>query len=198
MDVFEAMGTAVAMRWFTPEPVPEDAVEKVVWAATRASNPGNCQPWDFVVVRSREQRARIAQAVRGSHSIDWDAIELPDDPTTRRIMTGGMNLIRHLDDVPVLIFVCGANIYPPEAPQDTLMLSALHAAAQNLLVAARALGLGAVFTMLHQLAEGPIREILELPSDRTIGVTLALGWPARRFGEMTRKPVDEVMHIDRW
>ena len=63
MDVFEAMETARSMRFFRPDPVPDELVEKVLWAATRASNPGNSQGWDFVVVRDVEQRRRLGEAV---------------------------------------------------------------------------------------------------------------------------------------
>ena len=51
MDVFEAMETRRAMRYPKPDPVPEDAIRRVIHAATRASNPGNSQGWDFVVLR---------------------------------------------------------------------------------------------------------------------------------------------------
>ena len=51
MDVFEAMETCRAMRYLKTAPVPDELVEKVLHAATRASNPGNSQGWAFVVVR---------------------------------------------------------------------------------------------------------------------------------------------------
>ena len=41
------------MRWLKPDPVPDELVERLLWAATRASNPGNSQPWDFVVVHGK-------------------------------------------------------------------------------------------------------------------------------------------------
>jgi nitroreductase len=78
------------------------------------------------------------------------------------------------------------------------MYSAMHAAAQNAVVAARALGLGAAFTTLHGTAEPAIREILGIPEDRTIGVTIPLGWPDRPFGPVARRPLEEVVHRDHW
>ena len=63
MDVFEAMGSAVSMRWLKPDPVPDELVERLIWAATRASNPGNVQPWDFVVVRDQATRRDVVQLI---------------------------------------------------------------------------------------------------------------------------------------
>ena len=197
MDVFEAMETARSMRFFRPDPVPDELVEKVLWAATRASNPGNSQGWDFVVVRDVEQRRRLGEAI-AFFAETIDGRPDPGNDTDRRTLAGAKNLVNTLGDVPVLIVVCGANIYPEGHPRETFMYSAMYAAAQNLLLAARALGLGAAFTTFHGLAEPQFREILGIPDDRTIGVTKPLGYPARATGPVTRKPLAEVVHLDRW
>ena len=62
MDVFEAMGTARAIRYLEPDPVAPELIEQVVWAATRASSPGNSQGWDFVVVTDADRKARSTAA----------------------------------------------------------------------------------------------------------------------------------------
>jgi nitroreductase len=197
MDVFEAMGTARAMRFFQPDPVPDELVEKVLWAATRASSGNNTQGWDFVVVRDAEQRARLGEALTGFVK-RVEGMPDPGNETDRRTLAGARNLAATFGQVPVVIVVCGANIYPAEQPRETFMYSAVYAAAQNLVVAARALGLGAAFTTLHGVAERQFREILGIPDDRFIGVTIPLGWPAGPVGPVTRKPLEEVVHHDRW
>ena len=133
MDVFEAMGSAVSMRWLKPDPVPDELVERLIWAATRASNPGNVQPWDFVVVRDQATRRDVVQliAARLTEIRRRATRPAPDDPTQRRMLQGVGYLVDHLDDAPVLIFVCGNNVYPPNAPQEHMMYSATFAAAQN-------------------------------------------------------------------
>ena len=195
-QVFEAIGTARAMRWLRPDPVPASLVERVVWAGTQATSPNNCQPWDFIVVEDRDVRARIGGFL--APLLPPEAPTGDMEPTQRRTLEGARNLIGNLGEVPVIIFVCGANVYPPGAPEVSYMHSAVYAAAQNMLVAARALGLGAAFTTLHRLVEPQIRGLLAVPEDRTVAVTLPLGWPARPFGPLTRRPVQEVLHRDRW
>ena len=56
MDVIEAMETCSAARYLRPDPVPQDLIERVIYAATRASSPGNSQEWDFIVVRNPEAK----------------------------------------------------------------------------------------------------------------------------------------------
>jgi nitroreductase len=200
MDVFDAMGTAVSMRWLKPDPVDDEVIEQVLWAATRASSPGNTQLWDFVVVKDEATRRDVAGIITerlGGVRRLADAPP-PEDPTQRRILEGVRHLVEHMGDAPVLVFVCGRNEYPPNAPVEHMMYSAVFGAAQNLMVAARALGLGAAYTTFQLNCEQEIRARLGIPDDVRICVTIPVGWPARRFGTLTRKPLESVVHHDHW
>jgi nitroreductase len=79
-----------------------------------------------------------------------------------------------------------------------MMYSAMYSAAQNIIVAARALGIGCAYTTMHVHNEPAVREILGLPSDRHIGVTMPIGFPQRPFTAVNRRPVSEVVHHNRW
>ena len=201
MDVFEAMGSAVSMRWLAADPVPDELVEQVLWAATRGSNPGNSQHWHFVVVRDEETRRDLAQLLTarfGRMRNRPGTAPPPADPTARRMMDGVAYLVEHLADVPVLVFVCASNQYPANSPSEPMMYSAAFSAAQNLLVAARALGLGVTYTTFHLGSEAEVKTRLGIPDDVRICVTMPLGWPLRPFGQLTRKPLEEVVHHDHW
>ena len=89
-------------------------------------------------------------------------------------------------------------IYPPAAPREQFTWSALYPAAQNILLAARALGLGSVFTTLHATAEPTVREVLELPDGIRIAATIPIGWPEGVFGPLNRRPVEDFVHRNRW
>jgi nitroreductase len=200
MDVFEAMGSAVSMRWLKPDPVPDELIERLIWAATRASSPGNSQPWDFVVVKDRDTRAEVADLITSRLGGLSRLAEgpLPDDPTHRRMLQGVGHLVEHLGEAPVLIFVCGNNVYPQDGPQEQMMYSAVFGAAQNLMVAARGLGLGAAYTTFHLASEAAVKARLGVPESTRICVTIPVGWPGRRFGPLNRRPVESVVHYDRW
>ena len=197
MEALEALETARAMRYLKPDPVPEELLRKLVWAATRASSPGNSQGWEFVVVRERATKERLGAAVRERMGRGLRAMPTDDD-VARRMLTGAGHLLEHFADVPAWIVICGRKIYPPQAPSEAMVWSTVYPAGQNLIVAARALGLGATFTTFHMAAEKAFRETLGIPPELYLGVSVAVGYPARKHGPVKRKPVEEVTHWERW
>jgi nitroreductase len=194
--VIDAMATCRAMRFLKSEPISDDVLETVLFAATRASSPNNTQAWTFVVVRDEGQRRAIGAAIEPlARQLNINA---PPDQTARRTLGGAANLAENLAMAPVIVFVCVRNVYPPKRPIESMMWSAGHAASQNLIVAARSLGLGSVFTMLQHVNEPAIREIIGLPEGVHIATTIPLGWPERAFGPVTRRPLEDVVRYDRF
>jgi nitroreductase len=198
MDVLEAMGTCRAIRHLRPDPVPDELLHKVLRAATCAPSPGNSQGWDFVVVRDAHMRREIGNAVRNAMGPVLASMPEGDDPVRNRTLRGLRHMVEHLGDAPVIVFVCGVPNYPVANPQEEYLWSTLYPAAQNLIVAARSLGLGTVFSQIHRPAEAAIRKILGLPDEARIAVTIPLGWPDRPFGPVKRAPVEKFVHWDRW
>jgi nitroreductase len=197
MEALEALETARAIRYLKPDPVPEELLQRLVWGATRASSPGNSQGWEFVVVRERATKERLGAAVRERMGRGIRALP-SDDDMQRRMLTGAGHLLEHFADVPAWIVICGRKVYPPQAPSEAMVWSTVYPAGQNLIVAARALGLGATFTTFHLAAEQAFREVLGIPPDVLLGVSVAVGYPARKHGPVNRKPVEDVLHWERW
>ena len=207
MDVIEAMETCSAARYLKPDPVPQDLLERVIYAATRASSPANSQEWDFIVVRNPEIKQKIRdllvlrfEAMRAGTPISGQA--------TSKMHAGAAHLAETLNQVPAIIFVCspvaGAWLiqsrasYPPNAPIEQSVWSAPYAAAQNLIVAARSLGLGTTFTTFHMFMESELRDLLGIPKETKLGVMIPIGWPQNDFVKVKRKPIFEVIHWDKW
>lgn len=197
LTVLETMDSARAVRYFERESVPEAMLETLVWAATRASSPDNCQPWEFVIVTDPAMRAEMSSAIE-SFLATVASMDAPADEVRARTRIGAVHLISHLADVPALIVVCGRDLYPAGAPEEKYLWGSLHAAAQNMVVAGRAMGLSVVLTMLHVASPGAIKRLIGLPDDVRIGAIMAVGRPARAFGPVNRRPIGEVMHRDRW
>jgi len=198
MDTFESMETAIAMRYLKEDPIPRADLERLIFAATRASSPGNSQGWEFVVVDDPALKARIGEAVREGMAGAFANKPAGLDGVGERMYEGAQHLATHFARVPAWILGCGRKIYPPHAPQEVFMYSTIYPAAQNLIVAARAMNLGAAFTTFHMVAEPVIRDLLRIPADVHPCVFVAVGYPERKFGRVRRKPVSEVLHWNGW
>lgn len=198
MEVLEAIRTCRAIRHLRPDDVPETTVRELLEAATCAPSPGNSQGWDFVVVREGEVRGQLATILRDGVRPLLPPVPEGGDPARRRLLASAHHLLDHALEVPVWILVCGRPVYPASAPSADWIAPAVYPAAQNLLLAARGLGLGATFTTWHMPSEAAVRSLLGIPADARIAVTIPVGWPAKPSGPVRRKPLDEVVHWDRW
>ena len=197
MDIFEAMSTCRALRYLKTDEIPADLIEQVITAATWAPSPGNSQGRDFVIVTDKEKIQTIANSIEGSMAARVASMDRPDK-SHRLMLDGTEYLLKSLKSCPVLIFVCGKPIYPYGSPRESFVWSSIYPAAQNLILAARALGLGTVFTTFQGVAEPTIRETLEIPDDILIGCMIPMGWPERKFGPLNREPYDSVAHLNSW
>ena len=198
MDVFEAMETCRAIRYLKPDPVPDELITKLIFAATRAPSPGNSQGWDFVVVTDPAAKATIGGAIEAAMASRIEGHTETGERSSTLMMRGALNLARTVAYAPVLVFVCGGVVYPVERPTEAFTWSAIYPAAQNLILAARALGLGTTFTTFHHIADTTIREVLGIPPEIRIGCVIPVGLPDREFGPVNRKPVESFIHRDRW
>ncbi|MCE2391440.1 MAG: nitroreductase family protein [Proteobacteria bacterium] len=199
VGAIEAMESCRAIRYLKPDPVPDALIERVLYAATRASNPGNSQGWEFLVVRDADLKRELRDAVAGAMREGMrGALDQDVSASQRRVMEGAVHLCETLDRVPVIVLVCARNTYPPQQPNELFVWSAVYPASQNLIVAARELGLGTTFTTLHFLAEERFREILGVPDDVYLGTVIPMGYPERPFGPLARRPLDGIVHYDRW
>ena len=107
--------------------------------------------------------------------------------------------MKNFDQVPAIIFPCVEDGYPDaDTPNPMFMWSTIYPATQNLLLAARALGLGAAMTTFQMADEAAIKAHFGIPDNVSIGATIPVGYPQGRFGPLTRKPVDEVIHWNSW
>jgi len=76
--------------------------------------------------------------------------------------------------------------------------ASIYPAVQNLLIAARSLGLAANLTTWHLMAEGEVKRILGIPKHVQTYALIPIGWPLGEFGRVRRRPVDGMIHRDRW
>ena len=198
MDVLTAMETCTAMRYFKEAPVPRDVLEKIIYAATRASNPGNSQGWAFLVIEEQAIKEKIGEKVLAGMAPFFANRPPGRDDVEERMMQGAEHLAKNFAKVPAWIVGMARKVYPAHDPQDSFMYSTIYPAAQNMIVAARSLGIGTCFTTFPGNAEPEIRELCNVPRDLHMFVYVAVGYPERNFMPVKRKPVSEVLTWNRY
>ena len=192
IDLFEAIDTQRGIRSFRPDPVPDDLITRLLHAAIKAPTGGVGQGWRFIVIRDEETRRKIGELYRtGSRFV------IGPDLTgqQRRVYGAAQHLEDHMEDVPVFILAC---IHAD--PGSTTWGSSIYPAVQNILLAARALGLGSVLTTRQSRFESEIKQLLGIPENVVTAALLPIGFPAEgaRYGPTRRRPVDQVAFNDRW
>ena len=194
IGLLEAMHTQRAIRYLKPDPVPDELIEKILAAAIRAPSGGNRQQWGFIVIRDPETRHKIADYYRSAPGPQVT----PDLPRQqRRIYGAAAHLAQHMDEVPVFILACVSHDGSPSTMDRG---SSIFPAIQNILLAARGLGLGSVLTTRHKHFEAEIKQLLGIPENVETAALLPIGYPAEGvgYGTTSRRPLDEIAFYDRW
>jgi len=197
VPLLEGIRTARAIRRLRPDPVPPALIRKVCEAGTFAPSGGNRQPWRFIAVTEPERRAWVAERYlpifRDYIAPALRAAEDPEFPDAkRRNARAALHLAEHLHEAPVHLFVAGWK--RRGEPQ----LQALFPAIQNVLLACRAVGLGASLTTLHLAFRAEVDAWLGLPPEVPSCALLPIGWPLGRHGVPPRRSVDECLSWERY
>jgi nitroreductase len=220
IGLFEAIYSARALRRLKPDPVPEELITRVLDAAIRAPSGGNAQNWVFVVVRDAGLRQKLGTIYRKASDIAeavYAARGRPphlNEQQFARMMAGGKYLWDHMGEAPVLLVVCarlpalpGREALPPTiaarwdeevAYAERIRGASVYPAVQNIILACRGLGLGTVITTNHIRCEDEVKTLLAIPEDVSTFALMPIGWPIDKFGPLTRRPLNEVAHADRW
>jgi len=195
MPLGEAVFSLRAIRRYRPDPISDADLRVMLEAAIHAPNGGNAQPWRFLVLRDPDLRARFAPLYREAW---WakrkdEGINGPEDLPSK--YPAGLPAMRLADQeigkAPAIVLVCAT-------ARGSGAMASVIPAVQNLLLAARSLGIGGTITTLHAVVEERVHALLGIPATAQIVYCLPLGYPRGRFGPTTRKPLAEVCAFDRW
>jgi nitroreductase len=220
--ILEVMATMRAMRRLKADPVPDELLERLVEAATWAPSGSNLQAFEYVMVTDREVMRQLAGLWRRSVDLYLETVgpvtPAASNPAVRKAIE---YQYEHFEETPALIVPCyratradprilgkfmramgpaGAARLLPHLQRTALLgdASSVYPGVQNLLLAARALGLAANVTIWHLFFEGEWKRALGIPRDVRTYAVIPVGWPLGRFGPVTRRPAREAIHRDRW
>jgi nitroreductase len=199
-DIWEAMSTARTIRRFTDEPVDDATLTRCLQAATWAPSGANAQAWHFVVLRSPEQRAVVARAAAQALEVIEPVYGMsrpaPDDDSRRaRTYRATYELHDRAGEFTSVLFIQQRFTTASEL----LLGGSIFPAMQNFLLAARAVGLGACLTSWASYGgEGLLRAAVGVPDDWILAGHIVVGWPRGNHGRLRRRPLSEIVFLDRW
>lgn len=171
-DALETIMTRTSVRAYTDQPVDDATIEKILRAGMAAPSAVNKQPWAFVVIRTPEQMALLQEV----------------HPRARMLASA-----------QAAIIVCGDMERAIQGEMQSFWVQDASAATENILLAAHALGLGAVWTGVYPNTElaAQIARAFEMPSTVVPLCVIPMGYPAE-----TPEPKDkwkpENVHFERW
>ncbi|MGI9599026.1 MAG: nitroreductase family protein [Acidimicrobiales bacterium] len=195
MPLGEAMFTQRAIRRLDPDrPITDETLKLVLDAASKAPNGANVQPARFLVVRDRtriEAFGRLyyeAWWAKRADAYGWTpGQEIPDDSPYRM----PAHLASEMVNAPAVVLVFSPG--PPE-----LVAGSVFPAVQNLMLAARALGVGSVLTSLHPVVIDRLHTMFNVPDDMGFHACVPLGYPLGNFGPTRRWDSGDTAFIDEW
>ncbi len=207
MDFFDLVGNTRAMRRIKPDPVPLSLLRKVLDAGVKAGSGMNTQPWAFVVVQDKAGKEYLAEryawAMRDRFGDAIVAKDGDDSPMARMIRSVQYQ-IEHLAETPAIILICGVRDWPFAVPAEKRVglappnYGAIYPCVQNMLLACRAVGLGAILATIREIAEAELHERFAIPEEYGVVVMMPVGYPMGNFGPVSRRPAEESTFFDRY
>jgi nitroreductase len=225
--LFEIMSQMRAMRRLRPDPVPAELLDRLIQAAVWAPSGSNLQAYQYLVITDRAVIGRLTPlwercvdaylATAGKN-----APGTMDDGAYRKMVAAITYQRDHFAETPALIIPCYRYKVPPPSlaglremraslgTRATLRLatnrvfsviaeaSSVYPGVQNLLLTARALGLGATLTMWHLMLEPEFKEVLGIPKAVHTYAVIPVGYPVGKFGPVSRLPIEKVIRRNRW
>jgi len=204
IGLLEGLSNTRAIRRYTDEPIADNDLRDMLFAATRAPSGSNRQPFRFIVLTDGE-RAKKAKALIGKSAqniwsdkrqndqYDKGTGADPQSPKSRMARTM-QHYVDHFNHVPCLILPCLVRYRAPTPMEG----ASVYPAVQNLMLAARGLGYGGVITGFHGPVEGQLKALLGIPEEVFIACTVTLGRPQGKHGPVRRRPMSELVFGDQW
>ena len=206
MPLERAMLTQRAVRRVRPDAVDDAIVLRCIELALQAPTGSNGQNWEFVVVKDRAAKERLRVQYQRAWSLYGGVGQrftaAGRDESMAKILRAVQWQVEHFAEIPVVVVACLRGSRAPFVPlppvAESSYYGSIYPSVQNLLLAARAMGLGASLITLPLWSTTVVRRILGLPISVQPCCAIALGWPEGRYGPTTRKPVGDVVHLDRY
>jgi nitroreductase len=227
MDLIETLRSTGAVREFLPEPIPDAVLHRVLDTARFAPNGGNRQAWRVIVVKDAAKRRTLRDlyltgwyeylSIAAAGLVPWapvtdreaEAEAVAQAPalaaeTASNVAAGAApGLAEALDAAPALLLVLAdlsalAAVDRDHARYTFVGGASIYPFTWNLLLAARAEGLGGVITTMAVRREADVRRLFAMPETCAVAALVVLGRPVSAARRLRRRPVEEFTWVDRY
>jgi nitroreductase len=195
------------MRGLKTDPVEPEKVHQILEAAGKAPSGGNSQQWEFITITDPSIRKQLRDlVVQGLETYANANLRIPKQSVSEFLSPANpvARMAQETDKVPVLILVC-LNVKRAKRLTDEWAWleeqsnwGSVFPAVQNMLLAARALGLGTAVSIFPLFRIDELRTLLKLPSFIKPAILVYIGYPKARFSEPKRQPIETFIHENTW
>jgi nitroreductase len=223
VELRDALRTTGAAREFTPDPVPDEILFRIIDTARFAPSGGNRQAWHVVVLQDPTVRKALREiytagwyeylAMTSEGLVPWApitdrdaeraAIEAKTEVIAADAAAGPGGFAEHFEEVPALLAVladlrCLAAVDRDLGRYTLAGGASIYPFVWSLLLAARDEGLGGVVTTMVIRREHEVRALLGVPDELAVAAIVALGRPVTQPTKLTRRPVEAFTTVDRF
>lgn len=214
MELYEVMRTTFAAREFTGEPVPDEALHRILDNARFAPSGGNRQGWRVIVVRDPGTREAMVPMMMPAFRRYYAQVQAGESPWNTIDPTGLTDaeiaatpapeaVVRRIVEAPVLLLVLVdlsvVAAFDTELPRVGVIAGAsIYPFVWNILLAARHEGYGGTLTTFISAEEPALKRLLDIPDHFAVAALLPIGRPVKQLTRLTRKPVSEFTMRERW
>jgi len=207
VSVLEAIRSLRSMRRLKSDPVEPEKLRLILEAAGKAPSGGNSQPWEFIVITDNAVKARLRDlTVQGLETYAKSNLRIPKDAIPEFLSPTNpvTSMAQSTDEVPVVILACLNTKRAKRLSDEWGWLeeqanwASVFPAVQNLLLAARALGLGTALSVFPLFRLKELKQLLKLPEFVKPGILIYVGYPTSRFSEPKRMPIETFIHSNAW
>ena len=207
VGALEAIRTLRSMRKLKTDPIEPEKIHMILEAAGKAPSGGNSQQWEFIVITDPSAKKQLRDiTVQGLETYARSNLRIPKQSVSEFLSPANpvARIALETDKIPVLILVCLNTRRARRLTDEWAWLeeqsnwASVFPAVQNMLLAARALGLGTAVSIFPLFRINELRMLLKLPDFVKPGILVYVGHPATRFSEPKRLPIETFIHENTW
>jgi nitroreductase len=211
LDVLEAIRTTRAVRRFRDEPIADDEIAACIRAAVQGPSGGNIQPWQFLVVTDPEVKRAVGDVYRRAYEryepallrVRPPAPSAEEEAAFQRMLRASRHLAEHVGTAPALVLVLmpaiSMTLADDQGPLDVgTPYASVYPAVQNLMLAARGLGIGTTLTTVYRVYQDDVRAACAIPARYEIVALVPMGRPRGAFAPGHRRAAERVTHWNRF